>query len=279
MKARAANLRQVSDYIKTNSIGNPVLVFGDSNTRYTRADDNPSIFRTENGMTDAWIQLARNGVEPAGGADALICENPSTTTACEIVDKMWYRGSSAVTLRATKFQYAGNMFLQDDGSILSDHNPVLVDFSWTLNAQRTVSHAFGGATQGSWFNDLDALAAVDNAKVSSITLRGKNRLDAVSLTFASGQTFSHGGNGGTATTLTLNAGERFTSATVCRGDRKNKTRVFYTELRTSASRNLSAGVKTNDCTEFSAPSGSSIVGFLGRSGDEIDQLGFVYATE
>jgi hypothetical protein len=31
-------------------------------------------------------------------------------------------------LKATKVQYEGNMFLQDDGSILSDRNPVLVDF-------------------------------------------------------------------------------------------------------------------------------------------------------
>jgi hypothetical protein len=29
--ARAANLRQVSNYIKTDSIGNAMVVFGDSN--------------------------------------------------------------------------------------------------------------------------------------------------------------------------------------------------------------------------------------------------------
>lgn len=130
-KARAANLRQVSDYIKANSAGNPVLVFGDSNSRYTRTDDIPAVFKDENGMTDVWVELIKKGVPPAKGADALLCQNPSTTNDCEIVDKVWYRGSSSVKLSATKFAYAGNMFLSDKGEILSDHNGVFVDFSWS----------------------------------------------------------------------------------------------------------------------------------------------------
>ena len=130
-KGRAANLRQVSDYIKANSAGNPVLVFGDSNSRYTRTDDIPAVFKDENGMTDVWVELIKKGVPPAKGADALLCQNPSTTNDCEIVDKVWYRGSSSVKLSATKFAYAGNMFLSDKGEILSDHNGVLVDFSWS----------------------------------------------------------------------------------------------------------------------------------------------------
>ncbi|KAK1913404.1 hypothetical protein P3342_005340 [Pyrenophora teres f. teres] len=90
-KARASNLRQVSDYIKANSIGNAVLVFGDSNSRYTRTDDIPAVFSEQNGMKDTWLQLVRNGVAPAKGADALLCSNPATTNTCEIVDKTWYR--------------------------------------------------------------------------------------------------------------------------------------------------------------------------------------------
>ena len=119
----------MSNYIKANSIGKPVIVFGDSNSRYTRTDDIPSVFNVENGMTDVWIELFRNGVAPAPGADALLCNNPSPNNTCEVVDKVWYRGSSALMLKATKLQYAGNLFLQDDGSILSDQNPVLMDFS------------------------------------------------------------------------------------------------------------------------------------------------------
>jgi len=133
LKARAANLRQVSDFIKSRSNGTPVVVFGDSNTRYTRGpDDIPGVFKAENGMTDAWVQLVKGGVPPVGGSEALVCENPSATTACETVDKVWYRGNAAIEVKATKFDYVGDMFLQADGSILSDHNPVQVDFTWRL---------------------------------------------------------------------------------------------------------------------------------------------------
>lgn len=275
--ARADNLRQVSDYIKTNSAGNAVIVFGDSNTRYTRRpDDIPNIFADQNGMKDVWVELVRKGVPPAGGADALLCSNPSKVTTCEIVDKTWYRGSAAVSLQATSFAYAGDMFLQPDGNVLSDHNGVLVDFAWTRNAQTSVSDIFGGE-EGTWFNDLPSVSSVSSPSVSSITISGANRLDSVSLKLTSGLTLTHGGTGGSPTTLTLNAGERLVAATMCRGDRNGKTRIFYLEMRTSAGRNINTGKKTGDCVDRNAESGWAITGFLGRSGDEVDMLGFVYS--
>jgi hypothetical protein len=274
LSARASNLRQVSDHIKVNSVGNPVIVFGDSNTRYTRTGDIPGVFSTENGMKDVWVELVKKGVAPVAGSGDLLCDNPSPNTTCETVDKVWYRGSSALTLQATTFDYAGDMFLQADGNILSDHNPVLVDFTWTLKGRLQVGDAYGGEF-GTWFNDLDTVAKASNAKVAAVTLRGQNRLDGVSLSLSSGQTLTHGGSGGTASTLTLNAGETLTAATLCQGAKDGKTRIFYAQLRTSAGRSVSAGTKTSTCVDKTAASGSSFVGFLGRSGDEIDKLGFV----
>lgn len=155
--ARAANLRQVSDYIKTWSGGNAVLVFGDTNSRYTRASDVPAVFSEENDMTDAWLQLAKGGVAPAAGSEALLCDNPSPNTTCEIVDKMWYRGSPALTLSATKFQYAGTKYLQANGKPLSDHDPVLVDFEWTVSDKLRVSDPQGGP-HGDFYNDLTSVS-------------------------------------------------------------------------------------------------------------------------
>lgn len=264
-----------------NSIGNPVVVFGDTNTRYTRGpDDIPGIYAAENGMKDAWVELVRNGNPPAGGSDALLCSNPSTTTACETVDKTFYRGSYAVDIQANSFAYAADMFLQADGSILSDHNPVLVDYAWKQKAEFTVSDTFGGEF-GTWFNDLQALGqgGLSNAAVSSITLRGANRLDAISLTLASGQAFTHGGSGGTANTLTLAGGEKLVAATLCRGERDGKARIFFAEVKTSNGRSVSAGARTGDCVDRAAESGRGIVGFLGRSGDNVDLLGFVYGRK
>lgn len=276
LAARADNLRQVSNYIKTYSAGNPVLVFGDSNSRYTRKDDIAQIFRTDNGMTDAWIELVRSGVEPTTETEAPACGNPAASSTCEIVDKLWYRGSATVSLNATEFQYAGNMFLQENGDILSDHNPVLVDFEWTASDQLSVSDRFGGE-YGDSFNDLDVVSTLESPKVSSVTIRGGSRLDGVALKLSSGQTVSHGGNGGTANTLTLNEGETLTEATLCRGEKDRKARIFSIELKTSSGRSVSAGVRTNDCASRTAGNGRQIVGFLGRSGDEVDQLGFVYS--
>ncbi|USP81117.1 hypothetical protein yc1106_08391 [Curvularia clavata] len=275
-KARADNLRQVSDYIKTYSIGNAVVVFGDSNSRYTRTDDIPAVFKEQNGMTDVWIELVKNGVPPAKGADALLCTNPATTTTCEIVDKTWYRGSAAVKLTAKTFDYAGHLFLQDNGDILSDHNGVLVDFAWSIVDRFRISDTFGGEG-GNWYNDLDTVAGISGAKVASITLRGADRVDNIAVQLASGQTLSHGGTGGTATTLTLGSGETLTSATLCQGQRSGTNRIFYAEFKTSAGKTVATGVKTSDCVTRTAAAGQSIVGFLGRAADGVDQLGFIFS--
>ncbi|KAL5384876.1 hypothetical protein PMIN06_010330 [Paraphaeosphaeria minitans] len=248
----AANLRHVCEHITACSDGNAVLVFGDTNSRYTRASDIPGVFTTTNGMADAWVQLAKGGVAPAAGSNALLCDNPSPNTTCEIVDKMWYRGSPAFTLAATKFQYAGTQYLNADGTTLSDHDPVLVDFKWTVNSKLHVSDPQGGP-HGGFYNDLNALKAIASPKASAITIRGANRVDAVSITLASGQTFTHGGSGGTA-----------------------NTRIFYMQVTTSAGRTVAAGTNNGDCVTRTAESGWGVVGFTGRSGDEVDRVALIY---
>ncbi|KAF2463475.1 mannose-binding lectin, partial [Lindgomyces ingoldianus] len=273
--ARASNLAQVSTHISQYSTGNAVLVFGDSNSRYTRSGDIPSIFSSQNGMTDAWVQLARSGSAPAAGSGALLCDNPSNTTACEIVDKVWYRGGPALQLNATKFQYAGSMFLQSDGNVLSDHNPVLVDVSWKTSSTLRMSDFFGGP-HGDYFNDITALSTISSPSVASITLRGANRLDALSITLSSGQALSHGGTGGTANTLNLDGGEKLVQATVCQGKYNDTTRIFYMQVISSLGRIVTAGKMTSECVVRTVEDGWGIVGFVGRDGDEIDRVGFVY---
>jgi endonuclease/exonuclease/phosphatase family metal-dependent hydrolase len=275
LTARAANLRQVSQHITTYSAGNPVLVFGDTNSRYTRSADVPSIFATDNGMTDAWVQIPRNGVAPTPGAADIVCTNPSETTSCETVDKVFYRGSPAVQLSATAFDYVGDKFLQANGDILSDHNPVLVNFTWSQGQNLRMSDYTGGP-HGDFFSDIPTLAGVQKPTISSVTLRGADRLDAISLTLSTGQTFSHGGDGGTAYTLRFNAGESWSKATICQAQKDGQTRVFYMSVTTSQGRLLSAGRQMGDCFTQTAESGWGVVGFVGRDGDEIDRVALVY---
>ncbi|KAI2464607.1 endonuclease exonuclease phosphatase family protein [Annulohypoxylon bovei var. microspora] len=273
--ARAANLKEVADAIDTNSIGNAVLVFGDTNSRYTRADDGITIFSTQNGLTDTFVQLIRGGVVPTVET---ICDNPSTTNTCETVDKVFYRGSPLLTLTATYWNYESDKFLQSNGSILTDHNPITVNFTWSAGSALRQS-GFWGGPHGDWFTDVTTLATKTSPKASVLTFRGGSRLDSVGLQLTDGTTFTHGGTGGDVSTLTLSSGEYWASAQLCQGQKSGETRNFYIKATTSTGRTLASGTSTSDCTTFTAPSGWGIVGYLGQDGDEMDQLAFVYAPQ
>ncbi|TIC89852.1 Uncharacterized protein CH35J_012461 [Colletotrichum higginsianum] len=253
LAARNSNLHQVADYISANSAGNAVL----------------------NGLADVWVQLERGGVVPTVET---ICSNPSTTNYCETVDKAFYRGGPVLGLEATYFSYESSRFLQPDGNVLSDHNPITANFTWSVSASLRQSD-FSGGPHGTWFSDLPALAGKSRPKAAALTFRGGNRVDAVGLTLADGTVLSHGGAGGTAATLALGASEFWTAAKVCWGQKDGRTRIFSILATTSAGRTLASGAQTSDCATHTAPAGWQIVGFLGRAGDEVDRLAFAYAPQ
>lgn len=274
LAARRANVEQLSDFIQANSAGNAVIVMGDTNTRYTRTGDNIRTLLSENGLTDAWVKLVKGGTPPAQGSDALVCDAAAPADDCEVVDKVLYRGSKLLTLTATRYANDWKSFLRSDGEHLSDHFPHTVDFSYTLNPSLRASDFFGGP-HGTAFNDADDLPA--NPAPRTLTLRGGTRLDAVSLTHDGGTALTHGGTGGTATSLTLAPGEHLTSVKLTQGQKDGRTRIFSASFTTDKNRTLSAGTATSDAKTFTAPSGWQIVGFTGRAGGEIDKLGVVYA--
>ncbi|KAK0706058.1 Endonuclease/exonuclease/phosphatase [Lasiosphaeria miniovina] len=279
--ARQANINQVASYIAASSQGNAVLIYGDTNSRYSRAADTAirslvaSTSGTSFGMRDAWVELQRGGVVPS---EESLCANPSSNYLCETVDKVFYRSSPLVTLKAETFQYVSSLFLQADGNVLSDHNPVSVNITWSSGPSLRQS-AFWGGPHGTWFSDVSALANVKKPKPSVLSFRGGARLDSVSLTLTDGTRLTHGGTGGSATSITLGASEYWVEARLCQGQRSGQTRNFYIQASTTSGRTLAAGTATQDCATFSAPSGWHIVGFLGQAGDELDQLAFVYAPK
>lgn len=278
--ARNANLQQVADYIKTWSTGNAVIVMGDTNTRYTRTADTAlrTALRSQSGLDDPWVQLHRNGVNPTAGADALLCDNPALNDECEIVDKILYRGSRILSLAASSFTYDGNNFLntnpEHEGSILSDHNPILTSFSWSVSSTFRQSEFWGGP-HGAWFSSLTALPASPTA--STITFSGAERLDSVGIKLTDGTNFSYGGTGGTPVSLALASGESWVKTELCSGQQNSQTRIFYIQATTSTGRTLQAGTRTSDCVTYTADAGFAVVGFMGQAGDEIDQLALVYA--
>ncbi|MFG2028891.1 jacalin-like lectin [Streptomyces sp. NPDC048825] len=274
LAARRANIDQLSDFIQANSAGNAVIVMGDTNTRYTRAGDNIRTLVNENGLSDPWVDLVRGGNAPAQGGEALVCPETAPTNGCEVVDKVLYRGSDLVNLDATRYNNDWSKFLDSAGGNLSDHFPHAVDFSWTLPANLRASDFFGGP-HGTAFNDADKLPATPAPR--TLTLRGNARLDAVSLTHDGGTSLTHGGTGGTATSLTLAADEHLTSVKLTSGQKDGRTRIFSAAFTTDKSRTVTAGSATSNTVTYTAPAGWQIVGFTGRAGTEIDKLGVLYA--
>ncbi|MFF3331035.1 jacalin-like lectin [Streptomyces sp. NPDC002888] len=274
LAARRANVEQLSDFIQANSAGNAVIVMGDTNTRYTRTGDNIRTLVDENGLTDAWVKLAKGGTPPPSGADPLLCPTSAPTNGCEVVDKILYRGSTLLSLTATSYNNEWASFLDSAGGNLSDHFPHTTGFSYTLNPALRASDFFGGP-HGTAFTDADDLPS--SVSPRTLTLRGGSRLDAVSLTHDGGTAVPHGGTGGTATSLTLATGEHLTSLKLTQGQKDGRTRLFSATFATDKGRTLSTGTATSDTKTFAAPTGWQIVGFTGRAGDELDKLGVLYA--
>lgn len=273
LAARRANISELSRFITANSAGNAVVVAGDTNTRYTRTGDNIRELVSANGLTDAWVQEERGGVPPAAGDPALVCNEQNVSDACEVVDKILFRGNRYITLQLNRYGNDNAAFRTADNKMLSDHYPIAADFRWTLNPALSLSDAFGGP-HGSAFTDVASVPLAQ--RVTKVSLRAGSRVDQVGLTFAGGTTYTHGGNGGTAQELTLAAGEYLKSVTLHSAQRDGHTRIFYTGFATNTGRTLSGGSQTSSSVTYTAPAGWQIAGFHGRSGDEIDSLGVIF---
>jgi len=273
LAARRSNISELSAFIAANSAGNAVVVAGDTNTRYTRTGDNIRDLVAANGLTDAWVREERGGVPPAAGSPALVCDDASVTDACEVVDKILYRGNRYVTLALDWYRNENAGFRTADGEMLSDHYPIAAGFRWTLNPDLSLSDAFGGP-HGTPFTDVAAVPT--GQRVSQLRLRAGSRVDAVGLTAAGGAVFGHGGSGGTLSTLALGAGEHVTSVTLHSGQKDGHTRIFYARFTTNLGRTLAGGSTTANTVTYTAPAGWQIAGFHGRSGAEVDTLGVIY---
>ncbi|WP_123743331.1 jacalin-like lectin [Saccharothrix texasensis] len=273
LAARRANITQLSQYVALNSAGNAVIIMGDTNTRYTRAGDNIRDLVRANGLTDAWVERVRGGVEPALGSPALVCDPANVTEACEVVDKVFYRDNAHVDLTATSYRNDHASFLDPDGEPLSDHYPHTVGFSWRLADHLRLSEESGGP-HGTPFTDVEAVRP--GTTVRSVTLSGGARLDRVGVTLTDGAALAHGGTGGTPTALALQPGEHLVEATLTRGQRDGRTRIFSVRITTDLGRTVAAGTPTADQVTVTAPAGWHIAGFTGRAGSEVDKLGVIY---
>jgi endonuclease/exonuclease/phosphatase (EEP) superfamily protein YafD len=128
--ARASNYTQLTEYIQSHSTGNAVIVFGDTNTRYTTPEDRIAEFAGANGLSDAWVDLVRGGDAPDKGEDPLGCDDSTIDEPCEVVDKVLYRDGDQVDLEAVEYRNDNAAFRDDSDEPLSDHYPIAVEFDW-----------------------------------------------------------------------------------------------------------------------------------------------------
>lgn len=124
-------MQQILNYMSANSAGRAVIIAGDTNDRYTNTGRSISRFATEAGFKDAWVERINGGRYPTEGAAANPCAVPAASNSCEIVDKVLYRSGGGVTLNAASFDYETDLFVQPDGNVLSDHNPIRVEFTYS----------------------------------------------------------------------------------------------------------------------------------------------------
>ncbi len=275
LSARRANISQLKDFIDDFSAGNAVILMGDLNCRYTRSGDNIRELTTL-GLTDAWVELVKGGVEPEQGSNAIVCDNTILygDPQCEIVDKVFYRGNAFIDLSATSFSYEEDVFRDENGEMLSDHRPINVNFDWELSDDLLLSDQFGGP-HGDSFNDVNLIP--QSPEVESIFIRSGKRIDEVGLRFQGGATLAHGGSGGSYENLALQSGEYVKEVFLCAGKKSGRTRIFRAEFKTNYDRVLAGGNYTDNNVRYIAPTGWQIVGFHGRSGGEVDKLGVIFA--
>ncbi|ETI48099.1 hypothetical protein F443_07828 [Phytophthora nicotianae P1569] len=133
-----------------------------------------------------------------------------------------------------------------------------------------------GGPHGVAFSDVKGI--VLGQTLSSVTLRGAKRVDAVTLQVATPaeQTWTHGGKGGKEVTLALGPGEYINSVEFHWDKKDGHTRVFYLSFGTSAGNSVSVGTKTANTATETAPKGFQLSGLHGRAEDEVDQLGCIW---
>lgn len=135
-------LKEIATWIKNNCGARPVIFMGDTNLRYTRHDFETffwSVIRKD-GLTynDPWVDYQWAGVYPTYPSKSLMVSDAtgtnsetdimcSTTQNGEVVDKVIYINYAGAATQIKAMDYLRDMDFGD----LSDHMPIVVNFSYT----------------------------------------------------------------------------------------------------------------------------------------------------
>lgn len=139
--SRKSQMSQLADAINANTSGNPIVVIGDTNCRYTRDYLKESFIDKIDGVKDAWVELIRGeegypnfgdpnivAIDKANEEDTVTKDYPD----CEVVDKVFYvnKAENKVQIQAIEYTVDNQNYVDSSGSELGDHWPLIVKFSY-----------------------------------------------------------------------------------------------------------------------------------------------------
>lgn len=139
-EAREIQMTQLVDMILASDNKRPIIIMGDTNCRYTRDNLKGLMFDRINAderfdIHDPWIDFPRGGVMPDLGAGSIMVPghfdgtNHEAFQTGEVVDKIFYINNTDASATLTAKSYLHDTdFTWPDGSEISDHYPIVIEF-------------------------------------------------------------------------------------------------------------------------------------------------------
>lgn len=139
-EAREIQMTQLVDMILASDNKRPIIIMGDTNCRYTRDNLKGLMFDRINAderfdIRDPWIDFPRGGVMPDLGAGSIMVPghfdgtNHEAFQTGEVVDKIFYINNKDASAKLTAKSYLHDTdFTWPDGSEISDHYPIVIEF-------------------------------------------------------------------------------------------------------------------------------------------------------
>ncbi len=111
---RADNLDQLAAYLEEHTDG-AVLLGGDWNLNYDEDPDGEQLraFMEETGLKD-------------------VCDVVDCGADGDVIDRFLFRSGDDVTLTPTRHRFERDVFVNEAGGPLSDHDPLAVEWDWTV---------------------------------------------------------------------------------------------------------------------------------------------------
>lgn len=139
-EAREIQMTQLVDMILASDNKRPIIIMGDTNCRYTRDNLKGLMFERIKAderfdIHDPWIDFPRRGVMPDLGAGSIMVPghfdgtNHEAFQTGEVVDKIFYINNTDASAKLTAKSYLHDTdFTWPDGSEISDHYPIVIEF-------------------------------------------------------------------------------------------------------------------------------------------------------